>query len=331
MKVHLFHLPLALLGLIGTASCTSSRSPLAPDTVATDLGAIGAGEGPAWKDGSLYFTDGQHINRRDADGKTTVFRHNASNGLLFDAAGRLTACESGLRRVTRTEEDGTITVLASDFEGKRFNSPNDLCVNSKGDVYFTDPRYGSRKGMEIRDNQGRLIEGVYRINRPANLPSGLCMFAYDIPNVTLILGPEEVQRPNGILISPDDRYLYIADNNNNTRGGSRKLLRFTLNRHGRVQPGSRKVLFDWQDGRGPDGIKMDAAGRLYVAAGRNQANDFETTRFKAGCYIFSPHGRLLDFIPTAPDEATNCAFGGNEGDTLFITSGQHLWSVPLHR
>lgn len=314
-------LVLPILGL-ALASCSSMRSPIAADAVPKDHGAIGATEGPAWKDGSLYFTDGKHINRMGPDGKTTVFRHNASNGLLFDREGRLVACESGLRRVTRTEQDGSITVLADRFEGKRFNTPNDLCMDSKGRIYFTDPRYGSRDNMELT------VEGVYRINREAKLPDGLCAFAYDIPNVTRILC-DGAERPNGILISPDDRYLYIADNNNNNHGGSRKLLRYTLDKNGDVKTGTRKVLFDWKDGRGPDGMKMDAAGHIYVAAGTNKATEYETTRFKAGCYILSPSGRLIDFIPTAPDECCNCAFGGKDGKTLFITSGGHLWSVPL--
>jgi gluconolactonase len=287
-----------------------------------DHGHLGAGEGPAWKDGALYFTDGKHINRLGPEGKTSVFRHNASNGLLFDREGRLIACESGLRRVTRTEKDGSITVLADRFEGKRFNTPNDLCKDSKGRIYFTDPRYGSREGMELK------IEGVYRINREAKLPGGLCAFAYDIPNVTRI-ECNGAERPNGIHISPDDRFLYLADNNNNTHGGSRKLLRYTLDKNGDVKPGTRKVIFDWKDGRGPDGMKMDTAGRIYVAAGTNKATEYETNHFKAGCYILSPSGRLIDFIPTAPDECCNCAFGGKDGKTLFITSGGHLWSVPL--
>lgn len=314
----------SLLAVVATAlaSCSSLRSPVVPGAVAKDHGLIGAGEGPAWKDGSLYFTDGRHINRMGADGQTTVFRHNTSNGLLFDREGRLIACESGLRRVTRTEKDGSITVLADRFEGKRFNTPNDLCMDSKGRIYFTDPRYGPRDSMEMS------VEGVYRINREANLPDGLCAFAYEIPNVTRIdcYGAE---RPNGIFITPDDRHLYIADNNNNTHGGSRKLLRYTLDKNGDVKSGSRKVIFDWKDGRGPDGMEMDAAGRIYVAAGTNKVTPYETNRFKAGCYILSPSGRLIDFIPTAPDEATNCAFGGADGKTLFITSGKHLWSVPL--
>lgn len=315
------------------SSCSSLRSPIVREAKTRDHGHIGAGEGPAWKDGSLYFTDGKHINRLGPDGKTTVFRHNASNGLLFDHEGRLVACESGLRRVTRTEKDGSITVLAERFRGKRFNSPNDLCMDSKGRIYFTDPRYGPREGMEIKQwgwltpkgsiidaresvgqGQMRYVEGVYRIHAPGKVTRILC---------------DGAERPNGILISPDDRFLYIADNNNNTHGGSRKLIRYPLDANGDVKAGSCKVLFDWKDGRGPDGMKMDAQGRIYVAAGTNKVTEFETTRFKAGCYILSPSGRLIDFIPTAPDEACNCAFGGADGKTLFITSGGHLWSVPL--
>ncbi|MCB1275964.1 SMP-30/gluconolactonase/LRE family protein [Prosthecobacter sp.] len=331
--------PLSCLAVaFALASCSSLRSPIVPGAKPKDHGAIGATEGPAWHNGSLYFTDGKHINRMGPDGKTTVFRHNASNGLLFDREGRLIACETKNRRVTRTERDGSITVLADRFREKRFNSPNDLCMDSKGRIYFTDPRYGSREGMEIREARPagityyleptrRLVEGVYRINQ-TGLPPGLCGFAHEIQNITRILC-DGAERPNGILISPDDRFLYIADNNNNTHGGSRKLLRYTLDKNGDVKPGARKVLFDWKDGRGPDGMKMDTAGRIYVAAGTNKPTEYETTQFKAGCYILSPSGKLIEFIPVAPDECCNCAFGGKDGKILFITSGSHLWSVPL--
>lgn len=289
-------------------SCSPFSSPLKEGHPPKDHGAIGATEGPAWKDGALYFTDGRHINRLGSDGRTTIFRHNASNGLLFDQQGRLVACESGLRRVTRTEKDGSIRVLAECFEGKRFNTPNDLCMDSQGRIHFTDPRYGPRDSMELD------FEGVFRIEADGKVTRLLC---------------EGAERPNGILISPEDRFLYIADNNNNTRGGSRRLLRYELDASGQVKQGSRRVLFDWRDGRGPDGMKMDAQGRIYVAAGTNQVTEHESTRFKAGCYILSSTGRLIDFVPAAPDECCNCAFGGADGRTLFITSGGHLWSVPL--
>ncbi|QIF03614.1 SMP-30/gluconolactonase/LRE family protein [Roseimicrobium sp. ORNL1] len=324
-----------LLPVIATtlASCAGTSSPLASNAKPHDHGKIGAGEGPAWKEGSLYFTDGSHINRLDTEtGKTTAFRSNcgAPNGLLFDHSGRLVACETTGRRLVRhegtertcgagcdLESNPKVVVLADRYEGHRFNSPNDVTKDSKGRIYFTDPRYGPRDTMEMRDSQGRLVEGVYRVDAPGK--------------VTRILGPDEVERPNGILVSHDDRYLYVADNNNNTHGGARKLWRFNLNADGTVKPGSRTLIFDWKDGRGPDGVKMDASGRLYVAAGVNKANPNETNEFKAGCYILSPAGKLLDFVPTAPDEATNCAFGGADGKTLYVTSGNHLWSVPLKK
>lgn len=318
-------LPLLTLGLL--SSC-STVSPLAPGAKAVDHGKIGAGEGPAWRDGVLYFTDGRGINQfNPATSKSGVYRANCGspNGLMFDAEKRMIRCESGGRRVVREEADGSLTVLADRYEGHRFNTPNDLAMDSQGAVYFTDPRYGDRSGMEIKDAKGRLVEGVYRINRPATPLTDTTL------PVTLILGPDDVERPNGILITPDDRHLYVADNNNNTHGGSRRLLRFDLDKNGTVTPGSRKVIFDWKNSRGPDGIKMDARSRLYVAAGVNNANPYETTAFKAGCYILSPQGKLIDFVPTAPDEATNCAFGGEDKRTLYMTSGNHLWSVPLKK
>jgi gluconolactonase len=330
------HRLLLLAAPVLLASCASQQSPIPAGAKATDHGLIGAGEGPAWHKGSLYFTDGKHINRytppvvyphvkkppvvdfTNAGKHTTVFRDEAhahgSNGLLFDAQGRLIACESGARRVTRTERDGSITVLASHYQGKRFNTPNDLALDSKGRIYFTDPRYGKRDGMEIRDAAGKEVEGVYRIDAPGKVTR------IEVPGI---------ERPNGILISPGDRYLYICDNNNNTHGGARKLVRFALKADGTVQPGSRREIFDWKGSRGPDGMKMDAAGRLYVAGGINKSNPYENVEFKAGCYILSPGGRQLAFVPTAPDEACNCLIAGVDGKTLFITSGNHLWSVPV--
>lgn len=304
----------ALLPLCCLLLAHCAQSPLAPGSKARDHGNIGAGEGPAWKDGHLYFTDGKHINRLRPDGRTEVFRHSVSNGLLFDREGRLVSCDYGLRRVTRTEKDGRITVLASHHQGKRFNSPNDLCMDPQGRIYFTDPRYGPRDNMEILEG-GKAIEGVYRIEAPGK---------------TTRLNLPGSERPNGIAISADGRHLYIADNNNNTRGGSRRLLRYDLNAEGLCDGGKPKVIFDWGAGRGPDGMKL-AHGLIFVAAGVNERNQWEHNEFKAGCYILSLRGRLVDFVPTAPDESCNCALGGPDGKTLFITSGNHLWSIGLRR
>src|SRR5262249_27544359 len=145
----------------------ASESPVKPGTTPTNLGKVGAGEGPAWNpDGWLYFSGEGNISRRNADGKVEIFRAapNGANGLLFDRQKRLVACEQSNRRITRTEADGSITVLADQYEGKHFNSPNDLTIDSKGRIYFSDPRYGKRDGMEIRTSNGRTVEGVYRID-----------------------------------------------------------------------------------------------------------------------------------------------------------------------
>jgi N-acyl-D-aspartate/D-glutamate deacylase/sugar lactone lactonase YvrE len=279
-----------------------------------------AGEGPAWHapSSSLYFVGDNRITRLDASGTTRVFREpsGGANGLLFDHQGRLVACEAQARRVTRTEPNGTITVLANSYQGKKFNSPNDLTIDSKGRIYFTDPRYGPRDTMEMRDRAGELVEGVYRINAPGK--------------VQRVLG-RELERPNGILVSPDDKHLFVADNNNNQIGGARKLWRFDLSADGNVNPQSRKLIFDWKTSRGPDGFKMDTKNRLFVAAGLNVASPpYETVEpYRAGIYILSEEGELLDFIKVPTDEVTNCAFGGADLKTLFITAGGTLWSIRV--
>ena len=311
-----------LLGLcvLGLACATGrAASPIARGAKPVDLGSIGAGEGPAWNAGGyLLFTGGGRITKRDSQGQVSTFREDAggANGLAFDRQGRLVACEAGRRRVTRTEPDGSVTVLADQYRGHPFNSPNDLAIDSKGRIYFTDPRYGPRTDMELRDEKGGLVEGVYRIDAPGQ-----------VTRVTT----HELERPNGILVSPGDQYLHIADNNNNNVGGARKLWRFDLRPDGSIDPASRKLIFDWKDARGPDGLKMDQVGRLYVAAGLNKPNPpHETTdKLRAGIYILSPRGRLLEFLAIPDDEVTNCAFGGADLKTLFITAGGHLWSVRV--
>jgi gluconolactonase len=183
-----------------------------------NLGSVGAGEGPAWDGkGTLYFTDEHRITLRDSTGQIRIFREpsNDGSGLLFDSQGRLMICEGATRRVTRIEPDGRTIVLADRYQGMRFNSPNDLTIDSKGRIYFSDPRYGRRDDMEMRDEHGQLVEGVYRIDAPGK--------------VTRIIG-HEVDRANGVLVSQRDEYLYVADNDNNNVGAPRKLWRFGCGR-----------------------------------------------------------------------------------------------------
>ncbi|MBS0201817.1 MAG: SMP-30/gluconolactonase/LRE family protein [Planctomycetes bacterium] len=276
----------------------------------------GAGEGPAWHPELGLLTSGEgNTNRRDKQGKISIYRQGTgSNGLMFDRQGRLVMCEAVRRRVTRVEPDGTVTVLADSYEGKKFNQPNDLTMDARNRIYFSDPRYGDRTDMEIVDPQGRKVEGVYRID-----PSG---------NVTRII-THEVDRPNGLVVTHDDKYLFVADNNNDTVGGARKLWRFELNPEGTVDFGSQKLIHDWKSTRGPDGMKLDAAGRLYVAGGLNKPNlPYETAETPtAGIYVFSPAGELLEFVAIPRDETTNCSFGDDDLKTLFVTSGGSLWSL----
>ncbi|WP_145373380.1 SMP-30/gluconolactonase/LRE family protein [Maioricimonas rarisocia] len=280
------------------------------------LQTTGAGEGPAWHPELGLLTSGDgHIMRRSIDGERTVWIEGAgSNGLLFDRQGRLVICEPVGRRVSRIESDGTRTVLAETFEGMRFNQPNDVTIDSKGRIYFSDPKYGDRQTMELVDAEGHKVEGVYRIDSDGSVSRVIT---------------HEVDRPNGLIVTPDDRYLFVADNNNNTIGGARKLWRFELQEDGTVKPDSQTLIHDWGATRGPDGMKLDSLGRLYVAAGLNRQNPPYETQHKptAGIYVFSPEGKLLEFAPIPRDECTNCAFGGDDLRTLYVTAGGTLWSI----
>ena len=308
------------------ATAASAQAQIASLDTLESVAAVAFTEGPAWHpSGNCFFTDvaNNRIMRRDPNGAMHVFRRPSgrANGLLFDLQGRLICCEGagpeGNRRVTRTEHNGTVTVLADRFDEKRFNSPNDVTLDSNGRIYFTDPRYGSKRDVEQFDSEGKRIEGVYRID--------------DVGKVERII-THEVDRPNGITVSPDDKWLFVADNVNdgeNAEGGNRKLWRFALNTDGTVESSSRKLLFDWGTDRGPDGITIDTDGNIYAAAGFNFARPpVETaSKYKAGVYVISPEGKLLQTIPVPADMITNCTFGGEDRSTLFITAGHKLWSV----
>jgi gluconolactonase len=258
-------------------------------------------EGPAQgADGCIYFSDiGNRIMKFDpADGKTTEYRNPSgrANGLDFDRQGRLIAAEGansgGNRRVTRTEKDGSIRVLADRWQGKRFNSPNDLTIDLKGRIYFTDPRYVGDEPREID------AEGVYRID-----PDG---------TVTQIIG--DVPKPNGIILSPDMKTLYLAESDPN---GKRRLLAYVLNTDGTVS--GRRVLHDFGKDRGIDGMSIDIKGNIYGAAGQGKTG---------GVYVFSPTGKRLAFIPV-PETPTNCVFGGRDRKALYVTAGRSLYRIRV--
>jgi gluconolactonase len=311
-------LSLALLATTLAQAAATDEPIFEPNAkLKTEAGNGSAGEGPAWDPRLGVLTSGKNgIHQFTRDGTSRIWRKDAgTNGLLFDREGRLVCCEPEQRRVTRIDPDGKLTVLTDRFEGKRYNTPNDLTIDSKGRIYFSDPRYGSRDGMEIKNEKGETVEGVYRID-----PDG---------KVSRVIG-REVERANGVLVSVDDKYLFVADNNNDTVGGARKLWRFDLRPDGTVDLPNKKLLYDWGKGRGPDGVKQDAKGRLYVAGGLNKPNPpaEPADDVKGGIYVIDPEtGKLLAFQSVPTDEVTNCAFGGDDLKTLYITGGGTLYSI----
>jgi sugar lactone lactonase YvrE len=306
------------LGLTAGQDKKEDEPIFEPGAKLMPLSAEGAGgEGPAWDPKLGVLTSGSKgIHQLTPEGEKKVFRARAgTNGLLFDREGRLVCCEPVARVVSRIDRDGKHTVLTDSFDGKKYNTPNDLTIDSKNRIYFSDPRYGSRADMQQKDDKGNTVEGVYRIDTDGK--------------VSRIIG-REVERANGVLVSADDKYLFVADNNNDKEGGARILWRFDLKADGTVDRKSQKLLYDWGKGRGPDGVKQDSKGRLYVAAGLNKPSPpaEPATDVKGGIYVIDPEsGKLLAFVGVPTDEVTNCAFGGDDLKTLYITGGGTLYSI----
>jgi gluconolactonase len=292
-----------VLSLAHPGSAPAADNPVVPDAARLEK-LWGKGEfteGPAYGPGGcVYFSDiGNRIMKFDpATGRTTVYREPSgrANGLDFDPQGRLVAAEGantgGRRRVTITEKDGRVRVLADRWHGKRFNSPNDVTVDTRGRVYFTDPRYVGDEPRELDK------ESVYRVD----------------PDGTLARIITDVQKPNGIILSPDMKTLYLADSNPK---GNQHLLAFTLRTDGTVGP--KRLLHDFGRDRGIDGMCVDAKGNIYGAAGDGK---------KGGVYVFSPAGIRLAFIPV-PETPTNCVFGGKDRKMLYVTAGKSLYLVRL--
>lgn len=276
-------------------------------------------EGPAVDaDGTVYFSDieNNRILKLTPDGVRTVFREPSgrTNGQTFDAEGRLWHCEGaefgagGRRRVSRTNlVTGEYTVVTERYDGARYNSPNDVCVDGLGRVYFTDPRYGDRSDMEMS------IEGVYRIDLDGS--------------VHRILEQPTIDRPNGIAVTQDSRKLYLIDSCP-VHGGNRKVWAFELDAAG--NPHGQQLVYDFAPGRGGDGMRLDMEGNLYVAAGiRTPRSPHETDDVPPGIYVMTPRGELLGRIPIPEDVLTNLAFGGLDGKTLYITAGKTLFTTRV--
>ncbi|MEX2286762.1 MAG: SMP-30/gluconolactonase/LRE family protein [Planctomycetaceae bacterium] len=294
---------------------------VASDASVSPATLIAFTEGPAAAaDGTVYFSDmpNNRIMRYDPrTRKSTVFREPSgrTNGLLFDPQGRLLACEGnefgdndGNRRITRTDlATGKIEVLTDRFDGARYNAPNDIAARSNGQIFFTDPCYGDRTTMELDH------DSVYRID-----PNG---------KVTRVLTQPEIQRPNGIALSPDEKTLYLVDSCP-VIGGNRKIWAFDLSDDG--TPRNRRLVFDFAPGRGGDGMAVDREGNLYIAAGIfRPRGPHETTDVPPGIWIVTPAGELIGRIPVVEDVLTNVTFGGDDLKTLYITAGKTLFTVRV--
>jgi gluconolactonase len=304
----------------GSLLALGQEKSLLPDTPLETAATITFLEGPAVDaDGNVFFSDitGNRILKMDAKGQVTVFRADSgrTNGNCFDAQGQLVSCEggeqgTGRRQMVRTDmKTGAVTVLTAKYEGKRYNSPNDVCIDTRGRIWFTDPYYGvDRSHLEMD------VEGVYRIDSDGK--------------VTRVLTQKEVQRPNGIAITPDDKTLYVIDSHPKP-GGNRKIWAFDVAGDGALS--KQRLVYDFGKGRGGDGMRLDMQGNLWVAAGISvKRGPGETLDNPPGIYVISPQGTKLGMIPVPENLITNLAFGGPQRKTLYITAGKTVYRQAVN-
>jgi gluconolactonase len=284
-----------------------------PDAAVEKLaGGFTFTEGPVWlPEGALLFSepDRNRIHRWAPGGVSSVFRSPSgyegadiaayrqpgSNGLTLDASGRLVVCEHGNRRVTRLEADGRTTVLADRFQGRRLNSPNDLVYRSDGSLFFTDPPFGLPR---VDDDPGKELpySGVFRLS-----PAG-----------ELSLLVSDLAGPNGIALSPDERFLYVG----NWDLARKVVMRYPLRPDGTVGEGT--LLLDLTAEAGDqaiDGVKVDKLGRVYVSG-------------PGGIWVVSPEGRRLGVL-RAPEPAHNFTWGDADGRSLYITARTGVYRLRM--
>ena len=310
--------------VVKTAADQVSRGASAPVSAVEQIATDAFVEGPAVSEnGDLYFSDLQNnrIWRLDTAGRLSVFRSpsNYSNGLAFDAENRLLAAENGdptagsPARITRTDlVSGSVEVLAAGFDGKALNAPNDLVIDGKHRIYFTD--WARPDVMPAMPIVAHNPFAVYRID----------------PNKSVhqVLVAPEVQAPNGVMVSPDDNTLYLVESNR-ALGGRRQITAYTIREDGSLF-GGRK-FHDFSPGRSGDGMAVDSLGNLWVAAGLNAPRPGgETMDNKAGVYQFAPDGRLLSTTGIPEDLVTNVAFGGKGRRILYITAGKSIYRMTIN-
>ena len=267
------------------------------DAVETIAEGLVFTEGPLWlPDGSLLFQDvkAEKSYRVGPDGKLALLRDNtgAANGQTFDAEGRVVFCEQTGRRISRMNRDGSnVETVVETWQGARLNSPNDIVARSDGLLYFTDPPYG----VAPPDRQLH-FQGVFALD-------GL-----GVPRLIL----DDFEKPNGLAFSPDEKTLYVCDT-------ARYHVRaFAIEKSGSLVVGSGRVFATLDPGQpgGPDGMKVDREGRVYVAVA-------------LGVWVFEPDGKLLGILGL-PKRPSNLNWGGPDGKTLAITAVDHVYRVRFN-
>jgi gluconolactonase len=269
--------------------------------------------GMRWCEGPVWFGDGRYLlwsdipNNRimrwdEETGAVSVFRKpsNFTNGNTRDRQGRLLSCEHGTRRVVRTEYDGSITVLAEQFEGKRLNSPNDIVCKSDGSIWFTDPPFGIQGHYEGHEAKPELPTNVYRIDPKTGV---LSVVASDVKN------------PNGLAFSPDESKLYVVES-----GASPRLIQaFDVVEGTRLA--NKRALVHCGPGKA-DGFRVDVDGNLWCGWGMGSAE-------LDGVMIFSPQGKAIGRIEL-PERCANLCFGGVMRNRLFMASSKSIYSLYVN-
>jgi gluconolactonase len=268
--------------------------------------------GLRWAEGPVWFGDGRYLlwsdipNDRilrwdEETGAVSVFRRPShfANGNTRDRQGRLLTCEHDTRRVTRTEYDGAITVLADAFDGKPLNSPNDIVCRSDGTIWFTDPPFGILGNYEGHVATPELPTNVYRLDPTTR-------------RLTVLAG--DINRPNGLCFSPDERRLYVVE-----AGLTPRVIRAYDVLEGGAKLGSSRVLVTAQPNGTPDGLRCDVDGNLWVGWGMG-AEGLD------GVAVFSPAGKLIGRIDL-PERCANVCFGGLKRNRLFMCASTSVYSL----
>jgi gluconolactonase len=304
-------------------------------------GALWA-EGPAWNSQGRYLLwsdipSNRQLRWLEDDGRVSVFRNpsNNSNGNTFDHQGRQLSCEHLTRRVIRYEHDGSITIVADSFQGKRLNSPNDVAVHRDGSIWFTDPPYGGQLYEGAPDASGGPSNQAGRLNSRAGQPAEIGTLKRELPTnvyrvdpggrIDMVISEDQVPDPNGLTFSPDYRRLYVASTGKGPgdtgAGGKGDIHVFDVGSDNRLS--NRKLFSECMidDVKcAPDGLRADVEGNLWASSNAGRALGY------SGVTVWNPAGKLLGRI-RLPEVCGNLTFGGPKRNRLFMAASQSIYAV----